>query len=38
VLAILQREFETIMRQAGATTLKQITAASVISDFNQASR
>lgn len=29
VLAILQREFETIMRQAGATELKQITAATV---------
>src|SRR5947199_2287824 len=26
VLSILQREFETIMRQAGATALKQITA------------
>jgi isopentenyl diphosphate isomerase/L-lactate dehydrogenase-like FMN-dependent dehydrogenase len=38
VLTILQREFETIMRQAGATTLKQITAASVISDLNQALR
>ncbi|MGO4380939.1 alpha-hydroxy acid oxidase [Pseudoduganella sp. RAF19] len=31
VLSILQREFETIMRQAGPTSLKQITAASVIS-------
>lgn len=29
VLTILQREFETIMRQAGATTLKQISAATV---------
>ena len=29
VLTILQREFETIMRQTGATTLTQITAASV---------
>ena len=29
VLTILQREFETIMRQAGATALKQITAATV---------
>lgn len=28
-LGILQREFETIMRQAGATALKQITAATV---------
>ena len=29
VLGILQREFETIMRQAGATELKQITAATI---------
>lgn len=29
VLTILQREFETIMRQAGATELKQITTATV---------
>jgi 4-hydroxymandelate oxidase len=29
VLAVLQREFETIMRQAGATSLKQITASTV---------
>jgi isopentenyl diphosphate isomerase/L-lactate dehydrogenase-like FMN-dependent dehydrogenase len=29
VLAILQREFETIMRQAGAVNLKQITASTV---------
>lgn len=34
VLSILQREFETIMRQAGATSLKQITAGSVISDLS----
>ncbi len=36
VLGILQREFETIMRQAGATSLKQITAASVVSDLVKA--
>lgn len=35
VLTILQREFETIMRQAGATTLKQITAASVVAELRQ---
>jgi len=29
VLNILQREFETIMRQAGATELRQITAVTV---------
>jgi isopentenyl diphosphate isomerase/L-lactate dehydrogenase-like FMN-dependent dehydrogenase len=33
VLAILTREFETIMRQAGAVNLKQITAATVRSDL-----
>ena len=33
VLGILQREFETIMRQAGATSLKQITAATVVSEL-----
>jgi isopentenyl diphosphate isomerase/L-lactate dehydrogenase-like FMN-dependent dehydrogenase len=33
VLAILDREFETIMRQAGAVNLKQITAANVKSDL-----
>jgi isopentenyl diphosphate isomerase/L-lactate dehydrogenase-like FMN-dependent dehydrogenase len=33
VLTILQREFETIMRQVGAADLKHITARSVISDI-----
>jgi 4-hydroxymandelate oxidase len=33
VLTILQREFETIMRQVGAADLKYITAASVINDI-----
>jgi isopentenyl diphosphate isomerase/L-lactate dehydrogenase-like FMN-dependent dehydrogenase len=33
VLAILTREFETIMRQVGAVNLKQITAATVKSDL-----
>jgi isopentenyl diphosphate isomerase/L-lactate dehydrogenase-like FMN-dependent dehydrogenase len=33
VLAILTREFETIMRQVGTTSLKQITAAHVNSDL-----
>jgi isopentenyl diphosphate isomerase/L-lactate dehydrogenase-like FMN-dependent dehydrogenase len=32
VLAILQREFETIMRQVGATSLKQINASQVVSE------
>jgi 4-hydroxymandelate oxidase len=34
VLTILQREFETIMRQVGAADLKHITAASVINDIS----
>jgi isopentenyl diphosphate isomerase/L-lactate dehydrogenase-like FMN-dependent dehydrogenase len=32
VLTILQREFETIMRQVGATSLKQINASQVVSE------
>jgi len=38
VLAILQREFETIMRQAGATSLKEIGAGSVLSNLALARR
>jgi isopentenyl diphosphate isomerase/L-lactate dehydrogenase-like FMN-dependent dehydrogenase len=38
VLTILQREFETIMRQVGAANLKQITPGSVISDIAFAKR
>jgi isopentenyl diphosphate isomerase/L-lactate dehydrogenase-like FMN-dependent dehydrogenase len=34
VLAILTREFETIMRQVGTVNLKQITAATVASDLS----
>lgn len=36
VLTILQREFETIMRQIGAPSLKQISAASVVNDIRNA--
>jgi isopentenyl diphosphate isomerase/L-lactate dehydrogenase-like FMN-dependent dehydrogenase len=36
VLAILQREFETIMRQVGATSLKQINASQVVSEVRLA--
>ncbi len=38
VLGILQREFETIMRQVGAPSLKQIGAASVANDLPYARR
>ncbi|MFL6711219.1 MAG: alpha-hydroxy acid oxidase [Massilia sp.] len=38
VLNILETEFETIMRQAGAVNLKQITSASIVSDLLVASR